>query len=61
MILTTINIVIAVIGLILAVIRLAECIYELRKTPDLNAVSKIWAVIKNFFTIEQYNQEGGSV
>lgn len=61
MILTTINIVIAVIGLILAVIRLAESIYELRKTPDLNAVSKIWAVIKNFFTIEKYNQEGGSV
>ena len=44
----------ALIGLLLAVVRLAECLYQLKKTPELDTIGEIWQVIKNFFTIERY-------
>lgn len=49
-----INIATALIALILASIRLAESIYELRKNPDLNTIGKVVQVFKNFFTLEKY-------
>lgn len=38
----------------LTVVRLIECINELSKKPELNTIGKIIQVVKNFFTIERY-------
>lgn len=39
----------------LTVVRLVECIYELRKNPDLSTFGKIKQIVINFFTIERYS------
>jgi hypothetical protein len=38
----------------LTIVRLIECIYELRKTPELSTFQKLIQIVKNFFTIERY-------
>ena len=53
-ILVIIQILIALTALILGVVRVIECINELRKKPELSTIGTIWQVIKNFFTIEKY-------
>jgi len=44
----------AVCAAVLAIVRMAECIYELRKKPELDTLGEIIQVVKNFFTIERY-------
>ena len=53
-ILLIVQIAVAVTALILGLVRVIECINELRKKPELSTIGKIWQVIKNFFTIETY-------
>lgn len=50
----TVQLVTAVFALCLGAIRLVESINELRKTPELNTIGKVWQVVKNFFTVERY-------
>jgi len=38
----------------LAVVRLVESIYQLRKYPEMDTLQEIIQVVKNFFTIEKY-------
>ena len=39
------------------VVRVIESINELSKTPDLNTIGKILQTVKNFFTIEKYQNK----
>ena len=45
----------AVLGLVLILVRVVESINELSKTPELSTYKKVWQVIVNFFTLEKYN------
>ena len=51
----------ALLGAILALVRVVESIHELSKTPELSTYKKVIQVIKNFFTVERYFQTGGTV
>lgn len=53
--LTILAIASASINLLLITIRLAECIYELKKKPELDTIGEIIQVFKNFFKIEKYD------
>ena len=53
---TIFNIVTAVCAAIFAVIRLTECINELKKKPELDNAGKVWQILVNFFTIEKYDK-----
>ena len=41
---------------ILAVVRLAEAIHELKKYPEMDTLGEILQVLKNFFTLETYGK-----
>jgi len=46
----------ALLTMFFVAIRLTECIYELRKRPDMDTFQELVQVIKNFFTIEKYDK-----
>jgi len=50
------NLIVASLAVALGALRLIECVYQLRKNPDLNTIQKCWQVAVNFFTIERYSK-----
>ena len=59
LILTILKIIAALAGAALAIVRLVESIYELRKYPELDTFQEIVQVVKNFFSIEKYQATSG--
>ena len=62
-ILIIIKITVAILGLITAICvafaaiaRIPECIYQLKQRPELNTFGKCWQFVKNYFTIETYEE-----
>jgi hypothetical protein len=53
-VLILINIVTALIALVLALVRFVECVYELKKTPEIDTFAEMIQVVKNFFKVEKY-------
>ena len=60
LILTILKIVAALAGAALAIVRLVESIYELRKYPELDTFQEIVQVVKNFFSLEKYEIVGNT-
>lgn len=47
----------AIMAAALGAVRLIESIYQLRKKPELDTLGKVIQVVKNFFTLETYNNK----
>ena len=60
LILTILKIIAALAGAALAIVRLVESIYELRKYPELDTFQEIVQVVKNFFSLEKYEIVGNT-